>query len=71
MTNMAMLKAVLSFMGLCAMYFFAWFIYCTITGQVFAVLAFQPLVLLGFLLAAVLYAARVYMITDIKMMSRS
>ena len=70
MKSMATLKAVLSFIGLTMMYFGAWFVYITITGQAFVALAFQPFVLLGFLLAAAFYAVRVYMITDIKLMSR-
>ena len=71
MTSMATLKAVLSFIGLTIMYFGVWFVYCTVTCQAFTVLAFQPFILLGFLLAAFFYAARVYMISDIKSMGRT
>lgn len=60
MKNNAAIKAILAFLGVMVMYFGAWYIYCMISSQVFMVLAFQPLVLLGIVLAGVLYAMHIF-----------
>ena len=60
MKNSAAIKAIFAFLGVMVMYFGAWYVYCMLSSQLFMVLAFQPLVLLGIIFAGLIYAMHIF-----------